>query len=96
MTMGTCLAGSVEPSLAEEVTITEAAIRTCGRLVAMMTGRISTHAYRDGGLICEDRTSRARPKMWRITPDGALLSDCSYSFVRGVFAPVPLPQETAA
>lgn len=82
--------------VAEEVTITEAAIRTCGRLVAVMAGRIATHAYRDGGLICEDRTSRARPKMWRITPDGTLLPDCSYSFTRRGFARVPLPRETTA
>ena len=91
--MGTCPGGSVETLLAEEVTITEAAIRTCGRLVATMAGRIATHAYRDGGLICEDRTSRARPRMWRITPEGTLLCDSSYSFARGAFATVALPQE---
>lgn len=94
--MGTCRGGSVEDLIADQVTITEAAIRTCGRLVALMAGRIATHAYRDGGLICEDRTSRARPRMWRITPDGTLLPDCSYSFTRGGFARVPLPREAAA
>ena len=94
--MGTCREGSVEAVVAEQVTITEAAIRTCGQLVVLMAGRIATHAYRDGGLICEDRTSRARPRMWRITPDGTLLSDCSYSFTRGSFARVPLPQEAIA
>jgi hypothetical protein len=82
--------------VADEVTVTEAAIRTCGRLVALMAGRIATHAYRDGGLICEDRTSRARPRMWRITPDGALLSDSSYHFTRQAFSQVPLPQEAIA
>lgn len=82
--------------VADEVAITEAATRTCGRLVALMAGRLATHAYRDGGLICEDRTSRARPKMWRITPDGTLLPDCSYSFTRGTFGRAPLPREAAA
>ena len=80
--------------VAGEVTITEAAVRTCGRLLAGMADRIATYAYRDGGLICEDRTSRARPRMWRITPDGDLLSDWSYNFTRGAFVPVPLPRET--
>ena len=82
--------------MADEVTITDAAIRTCGQLVALMADRIATHPYRDGGLICEDRTNRARPKMWRITPDGALLSDCCYSFTQGAFATVPVPQEAIA
>ena len=83
----------MESLVADEVTITDAAIRTCGQLVALMAGRIATHAYRYGGLICEDRTSRARPRMWRIGPDGTLLSDHSYSFSRGAFARVPVPQE---
>jgi hypothetical protein len=94
--MGTCPGGIVDDVVVQEVTITEAAIRTCGRLVALMAGRITTHAYRDGGLICEDRTSRARPRMWRITPDGAVLSDCSYNFTRQAFMRVPLPQEASA
>jgi hypothetical protein len=94
--MGTCQRGSVEELVADEVTVTEAAIRTCGRLVALMTSRITTHAYRDGGLICEDRSSRARPRMWRITPDGALLSDSSYNFMRQAFVRVPVPQEAIA
>lgn len=94
--MGTCPGGIVEDVVAEEVTITEAAIRTCGRLVTAMAGRITTHAYRDGGLICEERTSRARPWMWRITPEGTLLSDSGYSFTQGSFARVPLPQEAMA
>jgi len=79
---------------AEELTISEAAIATCGRLVAAMAGRIATHASRDGGLICEDRTSRARPRMWRIAPDGGLLPDSSYSYVRHSFTRAPLPQES--
>ncbi|HEY1524332.1 MAG TPA: hypothetical protein VGF70_15080 [Solirubrobacteraceae bacterium] len=82
--------------VAHEATITEAALRTCGRLVALMAGRIATHASSDGGLICEDRTSRARPRMWRIMPDGALLSDSSYNFTRQKFIRAPLPQEAAA
>jgi hypothetical protein len=94
--MGTCPEGSVEGRLTGEVTVTEAAIRTCGRLVALMAGRIATHASRDGGLICEDRASRARPRLWRITPEGALLSDSSYNFTRQAFTAVPVPQEALA
>ncbi len=94
--MGTCPTGGVEELVADEVTVTEAAIRTCGRLAALMARRIAIHAYRDGGLICEDRTSRARPRVWRISPDGALLSDSSYNFTRQAFIRVPLPQEAIA
>jgi hypothetical protein len=86
----------VEDVAAEAVTITEAAIRACGRLVALMADRISTHACRDGGMICEDRSSRARPRMWRITPDGTLLADVSYNFTRQAFVRVPLPLEATA
>jgi hypothetical protein len=90
--MGTCADGSLT-SHADELAITEAAIQTFRQLLAMVSGRITTHAYRDGGLICEDRTSRARPRMWRIAADGALLPERSYNFSRGGFIRAPAPVE---
>lgn len=70
-----------------------AASRTCGRLLAGSSRRIRTYAYRDGGLICEDRASRARPRIWRIGPDGQLLPDSTYSFARREFVSLPVPEE---
>ena len=91
--MGTGQTGALLNVQLDEVTISEAAIRTCGALLAATTGRIRTHAYRDGGLICEDRSSRARPRLWRIAADGRLVPDSSYSFARGAFISAPVPQE---
>ena len=56
-----------------EAEISEAAIRTFGRVLATMADRITTRPYGDGGLICEERTSRARPSVWRISADGAVV-----------------------
>jgi hypothetical protein len=83
-------------STPDEVAITEAAIGTLRALLAGLTGRIATYGYRDGGLICEDRTSPARPRMWRIAADGALLPDSSYNFSSGAFIRVPAPIEAVA
>jgi hypothetical protein len=89
--MGTRQSGSLLGRHHDDITVTEAAIRTCGRLLAAMTCRIKTYAYHDGGLICEDRSSPARPRMWRVAADGALLPDSSYSFARREFVSVPAP-----
>jgi hypothetical protein len=89
--MGTCQQGRIHGSAHHEPAVSEAALRTCDRLLANMTGMVKTHAYRDGGLICEDRTSPARPRVWRIAADGALLPDSSYSFRHQAFVLAPLP-----
>lgn len=91
--MGTRQSGSLTIFRPAEITVSEAAISASGQLLAAVRGRIKTHPYRDGGLICEDRSSRARPRMWRISPDGALLPDSSYSFARGTFVSRPAPGE---
>jgi hypothetical protein len=74
-----------------ETEITEAAIRGYGRLLSAVGGRIETHASRDGGLICEDRTVPARPTAWRVAPDGAVLPDSPYNFRLGAFVTAGLP-----
>jgi hypothetical protein len=74
-----------------EVKITRAAIRGYGRLLRAVGGRIQLHASSDGGLICEDRTSRARPRIWRISPDGVVEPDRPYSFVGRSFVAAELP-----
>jgi hypothetical protein len=94
--MGTCRTGSVSPLTLAEVSVSEAAIRTWRRLFGLNAGRIRAHAYRDGGLICEDRMSPARPRLWRIAADGALLADSSYNFTQRAFIRVPVPGEVAA
>ena len=75
-----------------EFTVSDAAIRTGGTVLAAMAGRIRTHAYPDGGLICEDRTSRARPSVWRISPDGSVVPASVYSFARREFIAGRIPQ----
>jgi len=80
-----------------EVEITDAAIGGFSHLLRTVRGKIETHASGDGGLICEDRTARMRPTMWRISPDGAVLPDSPYSFRRRAFISAELPpgfQET--
>jgi hypothetical protein len=94
--MGTRQGASLLHPQTPEIAVSEAASRTCGRLLARAGNRIRTHAYPDGGLICEDRVSRARPRMWRITADGELLPDTTYSFARQAFVRVPVPGEALA
>jgi hypothetical protein len=74
-----------------EIEITEAAISGFSRLLSVARGRIETHAFGDGGLICEDRTVRARPTIWRVSPDGAVLPDTPYNFRLRAFIAAELP-----
>jgi hypothetical protein len=78
-------------SYRDEIEITDAAISGFSRLLSAVRGRIETHAFGDGGLICEDRTVRARPTIWRVTPDGAVLPDTPYNFRLRAFIPAGLP-----
>jgi hypothetical protein len=93
---------SVDPSTDQEVEISAAAVRSYARLLHAVGHRIHTYGTRDGGLICEDRSSLARPTIWRILGDGTIVADAPYSFVRRAFVPaeppVPgrVPAETAA
>ena len=75
-----------------EIEITDAAIGGYRRLLSAVGRRIETHASRDGGLICEDRTVGARPTAWRIAPDGAVLPDSPYNFLLGAFVTAGLPR----
>lgn len=79
-------------SVHQEIEISEAAVRAYAGLMRSLKGRIRTHASRDGGLICELRAGRARPTLWRIGPDGTMVADSRYSFVRGAFVTAALPQ----
>jgi hypothetical protein len=74
-----------------EIEITDAAIGGFSHLLRTVRGRIETHASGDGGLICEDRTVRMRPTMWRILPNGAVLPDSPYNFRRRAFISADLP-----
>jgi hypothetical protein len=79
-------------SARHEMEVSEAAIRAYGRLLGALNGRIRTHPSCDGGLICELRPGRARPILWRIQPDGAVVPDTRYNFMRRAFVTTPLPQ----
>jgi hypothetical protein len=74
-----------------EIETTAAAIGGYGTLLAALGRRVTTHSFRDGGLICEDRTRWARPTLWRISPDGAVVPDSRYSFAHRGFVTSPLP-----
>jgi hypothetical protein len=74
-----------------ELEITDAAIGTFARLLVVTGRRLKTHGSGDGGMICEDRTSPARPTLWKISPDGGLVPDSRYNYARRAFAPVALP-----
>jgi hypothetical protein len=73
--------------------ITEAAIVASVTLLAALGRRVTTHPFRDGGLICEDRTRWARPTLWRISPEGAVLPDTHYSFAQRGFITSALPPD---
>lgn len=75
-----------------EIEITDAAIGTYRRLLTVIGGRVNTYPAGDGGLICEHVVNRARPTMWRISADGAVIPDSRYSFARGGFIRNPLPR----
>jgi hypothetical protein len=74
-----------------EIEITDAAIGGFRHLLREVRGKLETHASGDGGLICEDRTVRMRPTIWRISPDGAVLPDSPYNFRRRAFISAELP-----
>jgi len=89
MGMGTGQTGYT--STRGDIEITGAAVRSYGKLMVAAGGRVAAHAIADGGMICEDRTRFARPLMWRILPDGTVLPDRRYSFVRRGFITTALP-----
>jgi hypothetical protein len=64
----------------DEVEITDAALAAFGAILRSCRRTIRTHSAGDGGLICEDRSVRARPLMWRISPEGSVLPDHRYNF----------------
>ncbi len=76
----------------EEVEISLAAIGGFRRLRRVLGGAVKTHGSLDGGLICEDRSVRTRPTIWRISPDGAVLADSPYNYATRTFSRVKLPQ----
>jgi hypothetical protein len=78
----------------EELEISEAAIRSYGRLQRAVRNAIALYATSDGGLICEDRTIRGRPTLWRILCDGTVLGDRPYSFSARAFVAAELPLST--
>jgi hypothetical protein len=80
-----------DPSSRDEIEISAAAICGYGRLLGLLAGTLVTHATKDGGLICEHRAARARPTLWRIAADGAVLPDSPYSFVSRAFVTANLP-----
>lgn len=87
--MGTCAALRERGG---DVEITHSAIRAYGRLLAVFGPRLRTHGHGDGGLICEDRTNRARPLMWLIAADGSITPDTRYSYRHRAFVPAAAPQ----
>jgi hypothetical protein len=76
----------------DEIEISEAAIGAYTRLLNAVRGRIETHPSADGGLICEARTGRSRPTMWRVSPDGGVLPDSPYNFALRAFITAELPR----
>jgi hypothetical protein len=80
----------------DEVEISVAAICGYSRLLRAVGRTIRTHAAGDGGLICEDRTVPARPMMWRVSPEGAVLPDRPYSFITRSFSTAKLPDALVA
>lgn len=76
-----------------ETEISDAAISGYGRLLRAIGRRITTYATNDGGLICEDRATQARPTMWRISRDGAIVPDSPYSFSLRTFVSAAVPAD---
>lgn len=84
------------PSSSDEIEISLDAIAGYARLLRVVGPRLVTHATTDGGLICEYRPSRARPIMWRVRPDGEIVSDTPYSYALAKFVTADLPPHVAA
>ncbi len=90
--MGTCPQELRERSAPAETELSEAALHTYGRLLAIAGPSLVTYPTYGGGMICEDRRRPSRPVLWRILPDGELLGDSRYSYTLRAFTPVALPQ----
>jgi hypothetical protein len=86
--MGRC--PSVAPAT-EELEVSAAAVGSYARLLAGVPGSFRTHGCRDGGLICEERSNRARPIVWRILADGSILPDTRYNYAVRGFVTAALP-----
>lgn len=72
-----------------EFEITQAAVAGYARLRRMVGGRLTTHPFGDGGLICELRRGRARSTLWRVAADGTVISDTPYSYAQRAFVVAP-------
>lgn len=81
-----------EREAADEIEISQAAIRAYGRLRRVFGAGVRIHAVRDGGLICEYARIRSHPRLWRVSRDGAILPDRPYSYARRTFVAADLPQ----
>jgi hypothetical protein len=80
------------PAGCDEIETSEAAIGAYTRLFSAVRSSIETHPSADGGLICEARTGRSRPTLWRVSPDGAVLPDSPYNFALRAFITADLPR----
>ena len=80
-----------QPGPEPEPEISRAAVRSYVRLLRAVGGKLQLHVTRDGGLLCEDRRSPARPTVWRISADGNVEPDRPYNFLLGAFVPARLP-----
>jgi hypothetical protein len=89
--MGTRQACAATTSASREIEITDAAIGAYARLLATVGARLRTHGCHDGGLLCEDRRNRARPTIWRISPEGAVLPDTRYDYRLRAFVAGAVP-----
>lgn len=76
---------------AAEVEITAEAIRGYSRLRRAVGPRIRIHVSGDGGMICEDASWPAHPRLWRVGSDGTIGADQRYSFSRRAFVMDQLP-----
>lgn len=79
------------PSLQDQIQVSGAAARAYRRLLGAIGASLKAHPCGNGGLICEYRASRARPVLWRISPEGQVLPDSRYSFTLMTFTAATLP-----
>jgi hypothetical protein len=82
---------ATQPEPEAEPEISRAAIRSYVRLLRAVGGKLQLHVASDGGLICEDRRSPARPTVWRISADGVVEPDRPYNFLLQAFVASRLP-----